>query len=225
MAGVSKQVCPRVATCRNQSRFKGILDNTAVPEVKKLANFVAAVEAKLGLEGLESLLDKGQFERLLTLPEEVLEMLELGVDPDVVIAWADLAGSMTVQLVAIELYRVASPSDFRDRADLERVLELNSAELIHKAMLLDRGERDAVLALPTQQIEQVLGMLSPEELSWLAKAYLTGLDVQERNVLVDRVLREPHLMTELGVEVDSGGITGKPGLRRDAGLYHPQVGS
>lgn len=183
------------------SRFKGILDNTAVPEVKKLANFVAAVEAKLGLEGLESLLDKGQFERLLTLPEEVLEMLELGVDPDVVIAWADLAGSMTVQLVAIELYRVASPSDFRDRADLERVLELNSAELIHKAMLLDRGERDAVLALPTQQIEQVLGMLSPEELSWLAKAYLTGLDVQERNVLVDRVLREPHLMTELGVEL------------------------
>ena len=185
----------------SNTRFKAILDNTAVPEVKKLANFVAAVEAKVGLEGLQSLLDKGQFERLLALPVEVLEMLELGVDPDGVIAWADLAGSLTVQLVETELYRVASPSDFRDRADLARVLELNDSELIHKAMLLDRGERDAVLALPTQQIEQVLGMLSPEELSWLAKAYLTRLEAQERNVLVDRVLREPHLITELGVEL------------------------
>ena len=128
-------------------------------------------------------------------------MLELGVDPDVVIEWADLSGESIVILVATELYRVASPSDFRDRADLERVLVLNDAAHIQKAMLLDREERDAVLALPTVHIKQVLEALSPDELSWLAKAYLTKLNAQERNVLVDRILREPKLIAELGVEL------------------------
>lgn len=151
------------------TRFQGLLDNTPVEEVKKLADFVSVVEAKLGSVELENLLDKGQFERLLTLPQEVLEMLELGVDPDVVIEWADLSGESIVILVATELYRVASPSDFRDRADLERVLVLNDAAHIQKAMLLDREERDAVLALPTVHIGKVLEELSTEELSWLAK--------------------------------------------------------
>ena len=128
-------------------------------------------------------------------------MLELGVDPDIVIEWAELAGESIELLVATELYRVASPADFRDRADLERVLVLNDAELIQKAMLLEREERDAVLALPTVHIEQVLEKLSPEELSWLAKEYLTKLTSKVRNVLVDRVLREPGLITELGVEL------------------------
>lgn len=182
-------------------RFQGILDNTPVEEVKKLADFVSVVEAKLGSAELESLLDKGQFERLLALPRDVLEMLELGVEPDIVIEWADLAGESITQLVATELYRVASPTDFRDRADLERVLVLNDAEHIQKAMLLDREDRDAVLALPTVHIEQVLEEFSPEELSWLAKEYLTKLSAQERNVLVDRVLREPRLKTELGIEL------------------------
>ena len=183
------------------SRFQGILDNTPVEEVKKLADFVSVVEAKLGSARLESLLDKGQFERLLALPQKVLEMLELGVDPDIVIEWAELAGKSIELLIATELYRVASPGDFRDRADLERVLVLNDAELIQKAMLLDREERDAVLALPTVHIEQVLEKLSPDELSWLAKEYLTKLNAQVINVLVDRVLREPELITELGVEL------------------------
>ena len=183
------------------SRFQRILDNTPVEGVKKLADFVSVVEAKLGSARLESLLDKGQFERLLSLPQKVLEMLELGIDPDVVIEWANLAGESIELLVATELYRVASPTDFRDRADLERVLMLNDAELIQKAMLLDREERDAVLAMPTSHIEQVLEKLSPEELSWLAKEYLTKLNAQMINVLVDRVLREPKLITELGVEL------------------------
>ena len=183
------------------SRFQGLLDNTPVDEVKKLADFVYVVEAKLGPARLVSLLDKGQFERLLALPQEVLEMLELGVDPDVVVEWADLAGESIVLLVATELYRVASPSDFRDRADLERVLDLNDAEFIQKAMLLDREERDAVLALPTVQIRQVLEELSPEELSWLAREYLAKLNAQERNFLVDRILSEPKLIAELGVEL------------------------
>ena len=137
--------------------FKGILDNTPVEEVKKLAEFVAVVEAKHGPERLDSLIDRGQFERLLALPQKILEMLELGVDPDVVIAWADLAGELIDQVVTMELYRVASPTDFTDRADLEQVLALEDAKLIQKVMLLDRDVRDAVLGMPSAHVKSNFG--------------------------------------------------------------------
>ena len=181
-------------------RFRAILDNTAVDDVKKLAEFVAVVEAKLGPERLDSLIDKGLLERILGLPEEVLVMLDLGVDPDEVIAWADLAGELIVNVIDMELYRVASSSDFRDRADLGRVLALEDVELIQKVMMLVQDERVALLGLPTAHITQVLDALSAEDLSWLARKYLAALQPQKTNLLVDRILRVPELIPELKVD-------------------------
>ena len=178
-------------------RFQEILDNAPVEEVKKLAELVAVVEAKHGPERLNSLIDRGQFKRLFAFPQKILEMLELGVDPDVVIAWADLAGELIDQVVTMELYRVASPTDFTDRADLEQVLALADAKLIQKVMLLDRDVRDAVLGMPSAHIKQILEALSIEDLSWLARTYLANLEAQERNILVERILSEPELISEL----------------------------
>ena len=186
-------------------RFREILDNTAVDDVKKLAEFVAVVEAKLSPERLDSLIDNGHFQRIFGLPEEVLIMLDLGVDPDEVIAWADLAGELIVNVIDMELYRVASPSDFRDRADLERVLALEDVELIQKVMMLVQDERSSLLGLPTAHIKQVLDALSVEDLSWLARKYLAVLQPQKTNLLVDRILRVPELIPEL--KVDSVGET------------------
>jgi hypothetical protein len=179
------------------TRFKGILNDTPVAEVKKLAEFVAVLEAKLGKDRFERLIDSGQFERLLGLPQKILEMLELGVDPDGVIAWADLAGELIDQVVTMELYRVASPTDFTDRADLEQVLALEDAKLIQKVMLLDRDVRDAVLGMPSAHVKQILEALSVEDLSWLSRTYLANLEAQERNILVERILSEPELISEL----------------------------
>ena len=179
------------------TRFKGILNDTPVAEVKKLAEFVTVLEAKLGKDRFERLIDSGQFERLLGLPQKILEMLELGVDPDGVIAWADLAGELIDQVVTMELYRVASPTDFTDRADLEQVLALEDAKLIQKVMLLDREVRDAVLGMPSAHVKQILESLSIEDLSWLSRTYLANLEAQERNILVERILSEPELISEL----------------------------
>ena len=179
------------------TRFKGILNDTPVAEVKKLAEFVAVLEAKLGTDRFERLIDGGQFERLLALPQKILEMLELGVDPDVVIAWADLAGELMDQVVTTELYRVASPTDFTDRADLKQILDLEDAKLIQKVMLLDRDVRDAVLGMPSAHIKEILEAQSVDELSWLARTYLANLEAQERNILVERILSEPELISEL----------------------------
>ena len=178
-------------------RFQSILNNTPVEEVKKLAELVTVVEANHGSERLGGLLDGGQFERLYALPEEVLAMIRLNVDPEEVIAWADLAGDSISQVIVLELYRVASPVDFLDREDLERILALEDAELIQKVMLLARDERDALLGLSSVHVSQILNALPAVELSWLAMEFLAVLDQQQKNVLVDRILRVPELIAEL----------------------------
>ncbi len=181
-------------------RFQSILDNTPVEMVKTLAELVALTEEKLGTEGLVNLIDTGQFERILSLPVEALEIFRVTGDAEVVIAWADLAGELIVKVFELELYRVASTSDFRDRADLEAVIAMEDAELIQKLMLLDRKERDTLLGLSTAHIKQVLEALSEEELSRLAREYLAELEPQERNIVVDRILTVPEIFPELRVD-------------------------
>ena len=181
-------------------RFQSILDNTPVEMVVTLAELVASAEEKLGTEGLVNLIDTGQFERILSLPVEALEIFRVTGDAEVVIAWADLAGELIVKVFELELYRVASTSDFRDRADLEAVIAMEDAELIQKLMLLDRKERDTLLGLSTAHIKQVLEVLSEEELSRLAREYLAELEPQERNIVVDRILTVPEIFPELRVD-------------------------
>ena len=44
---------------------------------------------------------------------------------------------------------------------------------------------------------QILEALSVEDLSWLARTYLANLEAQERNILVERILSEPEVISEL----------------------------
>ena len=102
----------------------------------KLADLVAVADEKLEPDRLGQLIATGQFERIFYLPQEAFEILRVSGDPEVVIAWADLAGELIVQVVEAELYRVASPSDFKDPTDLERILALEDADLVQKLMLV-----------------------------------------------------------------------------------------
>ncbi len=179
-------------------RFQTILNNTTTDQVDKLSELVALADETLEPERLGRIIDTGQFERIFYLPQPAFEILRVS-DPEVVIAWADLAGEAIVEVVETELYRVASPSAFRDREALERVLALQDPEAIQQWMLLNQEERDLLLGLPTAQIRQVIAALSAEDLSWLA-AYLTELPPDDTNLLVDRILREPRLMPQLKFE-------------------------
>ena len=151
---------------------------------------------------MNSMIDAGQFERIFHLPQEALAIFEVSGAPDVVIAWADLAGDAIDQVVEMELYRVASPSDFRDRADLERILALEDAAAIQKLMLLNPTERNVLLGLAAEKGRSLLlADLTAEQLSWLTGKYLAEMPPQERNLLADYILRQPVLMSELENEL------------------------
>ena len=213
------------------ARFRGILDRAEVAEIRRLADFVGIIESEFGTKKLEELIENGDFERLFYLHEEALEMLRNGVEPEVVIDWADLAGDLFRGVSEAELYRVASPSDFTHRADLERILSLTDKEVIGKVILLPQDVRETVMELPAEQIVEVVYALSPEELSQLAKDYLAVLEPRERNILVDRILREPGLSLELGIGVVRGALQGGQDFERRLNyvaqktLQRPGIGS
>lgn len=191
---------PRVLyLARTNSRFQTLLNNSTAAQVDKLAELVALADEKLEPEQLARTIDMGQFERIFSLPQSAFDILQVGGDPDLVIAWADLAGEAIVQVVETELYRIASPSEFRDRKTLERVLALQDPAAIQKLMGLNQVDQDLLLGLPTEQARSVLMDLSTEDLSWLT-IYLAELPLHETNLLVDRILQEPALMSKLRFE-------------------------
>lgn len=191
---------PRVLyLSRTNSRFQTLLNNSTAAQVDKLAELVALADEKLEPEQLARTIDMGQFERIFSLPQSAFDILQVGGDPDLVIAWADLAGEAIVQVVETELYRIASPSEFRDRKTLERVLALQDPAAIQKLMGLNQVDQDLLLGLPTEQTRSVLMDLSTEDLSWLT-IYLAELPLHETNLLVDRILQEPALMSKLRFE-------------------------
>ena len=215
----------------SNTRFRGILDRTEVDEIEGLADFVGIIESESGTKKLEELIENGDFERLFHLHEEALGMLRNGVEPEVVIDWANLAGDLFPRISETELYRAASPSDFTDRADLERILILNDEEVIGKVLLLPQDVRETVMELPSDHIVELVYALSREELTQLAKDYLAVLEPRERNILVDRILREPGLSSELGTGVVRGALLGGQDFERrlnyvaQKSLQRPGIGS
>ena len=183
----------------NLPRFKSILDRTEIDQVAKLADLVHLVEEREP-DQLEELVQTGRLELLLTLPEEALEILRVTGSSETLLSWAELAEDLILRVVETELYLVASPTDLKDRMELEKVLALGEIELIQKLMLLNESERNALLGLPTTHTQELLNAFASEELSWLVTSYLTTLSERNRNILIDRLLGQPELMAELSTE-------------------------
>ncbi len=176
---------PGVLTLANtNAKVQAVLNDTGPEEAAKLSEMVAVVSEALEPEQLIAMIDSGQFEKILALPQSVFAILQENKEPDLVLAWAELAGDAIVQVVETDLYRVATPAEFSDRDELERVLALQDTEAAQILMQLKQGERDALLALP------------PQDLSWLA-SYLSDQSPDARAALVERILREPELIDEL----------------------------
>ena len=152
------------------------MENTEVSQVAKLSELVALVE-EIDPGLLVEIIDTGQFEVILALPEEALEILRVTGDSKELIAWVELAGDLIVQVIEMELYRVASPSDLRDRAELELILALTDGEAIQKVMLLKQEDRDLLLGLPTEQTRSLL--LTDLSIEQLSSALQHVLDVPD----------------------------------------------
>ena len=177
-------------------RFETILNSTYVIELEKLSELVAAADATLTPEQLAEMIESGQFERIFALPQAAFDILREAGNPELVLKWADLAGEAIVQVVRTGLYQITTPSEFSGHGELEQLLALEDPEVIKKLMLLNRDGRVVLLELPTDQSRSLLIALSAEDLGWLA-AYLPELSPLTPKLLVDYLVREPTLISQL----------------------------
>ena len=174
---------------RANPTFQALLNETPADKVPALDELVALFDELLGEERLLQAIESGRFERIFHLPAEAQEILRANKDPALVVAWADLADNLLNKVVALEVYRVASPSDFSGRLALKTILDLDDPDLIRKLLLLDDNVRRTLLALPLPQIRELLESVAPDDLAWLARELLPTLDPQQWSQAVDRFLR------------------------------------
>ena len=145
---------------------------------------------------LDRIIETGEFERILALPIITFGILRDTADPELVLAWADLAGEGIVSVVKTELYKFTSPSEIGDRETLEKVLALEDSLAIQFLMKLRVEHRRALLRLRTGQTKWLFSELSEDDLTWLLE-YFSELQGQATEILVDFVKRDQVLISQL----------------------------
>ena len=179
------------------SKFQTILNGTAAGQADKLSKLVAVASEALEPEEFAALIDSGQFEEILALPQNSFEILRVTGNPALVLDWAELAGEALFEVVETGLYVVAAPDAFHGRADLEGVLAIENPVAIQRLMKLEQDKREALLKLsPEEARATLLSDLSEDELSWLA-GYLPDLPVLAQQLLAYYVVQEEDLIPKL----------------------------
>ena len=176
------------------SKFQTILNGTAARQVDKLSELVAVASEALEPEEIAALIDSGQFEEILALPQNSFEILRVTGNPALVLDWAELAGEALVEVVETGIFLVAAPDEFQGRADLERVLAIENPIAIQELMKLEQEERDALLRLPSEEARKILlSDLSEGVLSWMA-AYLHDLTAPAQQLFAKYAVTKPELI-------------------------------
>ena len=177
-------------------QFRSLIEEVTAEEVGKLATLVVTVEQSVGREGLLRAIDDGQLKELLYLPQSAYDILRDTSNPGLVLAWAYLAGADLDAVVATELYKVATPESFLDAGDMKKILALGNKDAVRDVMLLNRLERDVLMALPASSVAALATQFTAEDLRWLAR-YIADMEPRDANLLVDRLLRDASLMPKL----------------------------
>ena len=180
----------------SNERFREIVDGVTVEQVNHLTELATVGHTALGKEWLIRTIESGEFERIFELPEHAIQILRDEADPRLVLAWADLAGEQIVDVVKLELYIHAEPTDFVDRESVAHVLALDDSAVIEKLMNLENIIRNTLLRLPTSQTKWVLKELEEKEQIWLS-SYLEGLSSLSQKELMDFAMRDRLLIAKL----------------------------
>ena len=180
----------------NNASFRTIVNGVTADQVDKLTELVELAVDVLGKEWLNRIIGTGEFERIFALPRASFEILREKSDPELVLAWAELADMRIVSVVETELYKIASPTKVGDRGTLEKILALEEALVIQDLMQKSVDERETLLRLPTIQTKWILAELSKPEVDWLV-TYLLEMPTTSQSRLVDFVVRDRGLISLL----------------------------
>jgi len=160
----------------NNDTFRDILDYTPLDQVNKLVALVDVFTNNLGRSELEEAVNNGQFEKLLTLPEESFALLAANGSVDDLLAWRALAGERLERAIALGIVAQKSPSDF-DESLLKAVLNVNDQAAVDKLLRLDRKQLTTLVTFAENDFVRLANRLSAEELQEVSEYLTTTTEV------------------------------------------------
>jgi len=170
--------------------FKAILNQ--VDDLSSLAELVDIALPLLGRSTFDAAVNDGTLAQVAQLPRSALEILKHTDSLYTVVAWADVAQDKLDAVVNLEVYKHKAPTDF-DLPTLNRLLALGDPAIVSKLSLLDNEMTATLLAISTSTLQQLAGLFSADDLSWIAR-YVQVLDQEQINRLITRLIEEPAAM-------------------------------
>lgn len=152
----------------SNTTFRDILDYTPLDQVNKVVALVDVFINNLGRSELEEAVNNGQFEKLLTLPEETFPLLAETQSVDDLLAWSTLAGNRLDRAVALGIVTQKAPTDF-DQPLLQALLNVDDQAAVDKLLMLDRGALTALVNFADTNFVRLANRLSADELQQLSE--------------------------------------------------------
>ncbi len=158
--GRYQYVC--IVAAENET-FQQILDVTPLDQIDELSTLVNLFVEDIGRSQLNSAVDNGQFETLLSLPPAALEIFQATKSIETTLAWADLADSRLPGVVEFGIYQQKTPADF-DRDLLAAVIGLADKAAIDNLLALDRNEMEQLIDITGANFTALALKLSSAEM-------------------------------------------------------------
>ena len=187
---------PVLRLAESNPHFRTIVNDSTADQVEKLTALVEIGDDVLGREWLVRIIESGEFEEILVLPRKSFDILEETADPQTVLDWHDLAGEETVRVVEIELHKFAQPRSFKDREELEKVLDVEEPSAVRRVMQLNEQDRQRLLRLSTEQVRWLFAMPGNDDINWFM-SYLHELSPETPGILVELWMKDWELIAKL----------------------------
>jgi len=158
--GRYQSVC--IIAAENET-FQQILDVTPLDQIDELSTLVNIFVEDIGRSQLNSAVDNGQFEALLTVPPAALEIFRATQSVETTLAWAELADNRLAAVVEFGIYQQKTPADF-DPALLAAVTDLADNAAIHNLLALDRNELERLIDVTGANFPSLALKLSTPEM-------------------------------------------------------------
>jgi hypothetical protein len=185
-----------IGLAEKNAAFADFLKNRKIDQVGRLGEIVALLLGQEGEAGIFRRTEDGSLGRaLLDLDDNGVAIAVDIKSLDNALAWTRLAGRRLQRVVDLGLPRIIAPSDITEK-QLATLLDIDDRNAAIRVAGLERGARDAILSLPSEQSRDLFRRLSQDQLTALA-VYYTRLQPTARDRLMRALAENAGAMAEL----------------------------
>lgn len=176
--------------------FKAFLDTARpeqLPRVDELVGLVAATEGDAGV--LARLEDGTLHAAVNTLSDPGMQIARDTRSLEAALRWSSIAGDRLGVLAEYEIHKRAKADDFT-KSSLDRIFALDDRLAAVRLAGIERGARDVLFELDSDELRRLARGLAEPELGTLAR-YLTGLKPSASERVLRAVAQAPAKMQVL----------------------------